>query len=93
MYTVQCTQYTARTHVVTKIILRTYYNIVVFINHVALYLLAITNYNSVGFAMPMYCIDTSNAIKTLYRNVSQSELSQPYSIQYPHSSLYYGSCL
>lgn len=36
------------------------------------------NYNSVGFAMSMYCIDTSNEIKTLYRNVPQSELSQPY---------------
>jgi len=29
--------------------------------------------------MPMYCIDTSNEIKTLYRNVPQSELSLPYS--------------
>lgn len=39
----------------------------------------ITNYNSVGFAMPMYRIDTSNEIKTLYWNVPQSELFQPYS--------------
>lgn len=44
------------------------------------YIVPITNYNSVGSAMPMtYRIDTLNEIKTLYRNVPQSELSQPYS--------------